>query len=277
MNCTHILIFTFLTGIFIQPLSAKDLTFSGEIGDFPVLMKITEIDWETGYLSGDYHYVNKEGDFEIKGEILSDCVILSEFYEGENTGDFYLQLEKGYLTGKLISGNDWFNVKLKIGKSGTKKLAIKTLEDYSEACNSGITGAYLCETHFINDMWFEDDKPELEIGFNGGKAIIERINKDSVEFLIEVYCGPTYHMAYAKGVAINSGVDKYTCIYEATEEDTCRIVLSFSDRSIHASAFGGFSCGFEPRAYLDHVFTKVSDRHNFREEASGEEIKRFAN
>ncbi len=58
--------------------------------------------------------------------------------------------------------------------------------------SKGVSGGYADETFFINDMWFRDDNPQLEFGFNGGALVLEQIHEDSLKFWVNTISGPTY-------------------------------------------------------------------------------------
>ncbi len=134
----------------------------------------------------------------------------------------------------------------------------------SALVSPGINGTYETEYYFINDMWFEEGKPDLEVGFNGGRAVIEKIDEDSLRFLVEVVCGPTYHIAYANGIAIRNPDADQVYIYD--NEDGCRIEILLDVKEVSMSANAGMECGFGARAYLDHTFIKTKDEASFEEE-----------
>jgi hypothetical protein len=253
--------------------NAAAFQLTGKIGNYPIEMEIETVSWETGELDGKYRYTHKDSYLDIEGEILQDIVWIEESYKGEVTGTFYLELVENALEGKWVAGSTWFPVNLEL--SNRDKFNTKTLDDYSKDVNADISGGYAIEDYFLNDMWFRDDNPQMEIGFNGGGLVVEEMGADSLKFTVNVICGPTYHIAYASGMAYQSSENVYDCLLEAYDGDTCYITLEKSLKSFHVKASYGFACGFGARAYLDHTFIKITDRYKFdgEEEVSLSEMK----
>jgi hypothetical protein len=103
-------------------------------------------------------------------------------------------------------------------------------------------------------MWYSEDNPSVEIGYNGGYVDIFSISEDSLTFIAEMVCGPTYHIAYAEGTAYKVGTN-----YVYKYEDECEITISFSEKKLKIIANKSFECGFGARAYMDHELYKAND------------------
>lgn len=242
-------------------LTSNAQTLKGKVGKYPVEMEIQSVDWVTGKIEGKYKYSRKDAYIELKGEVLQGIIYLEEFFKGKSTGNFYLEGIDDRLEGKWIGGTSWYDVVLYPDDKAWEMLNSKSLEDYSKEVSPRINGGYADENYFINDMWFQEDNPQLEIGLNGGALVLEEVHTDSLRFYVNAVCGPTYHIAYATGVAHKVSPAKYECLIEAYENDTCLIYLELKEKEVHVWAKGNFLCGFGARAYLDHTFTKITDRY----------------
>lgn len=256
----------FLVCVAGQPLFAGDAIVTGKIGEYAIEVTLESVHWDTGELSGKYRYANKTSYLTLKGQVYGSCVFMQEFYHETETGQFYLDYEEGALKGKWIADTKAMNVVMDWTPELAKKLKYKQIEDFKKETNTSITGTYRNETYFLNEMWFTEENPVMEIGFNGGNARIEEIGTDSIHFLVEVICGLTYHVAYAHGKALKTGENSYYCLYNTYEGDTCEIFFNFSPKTteIYAKSNNSFSCGeFGARAYLEHSFTKVNNKVDF--------------
>ncbi len=259
-------IFLFITLLTYKTFANQnELKLEGTIGKFPIEIIISNNNWEEGTFEGKYHYKNKKESLSIKGEIFSPCVEIEEFYNEENTGTFYLERIGDNFSGKWVSDATSYDVSLSI-KSGDKNLlSAKSLKDYAEKTSKSFSGTYESELYYINDYFFEKNNPQIEIASNGGSVVIKELSQDSINFQVMVVCGPTYHIAYAEGIAI-----KKDSIYEYREalsedEDECVIKITFGDRSVKMEADVSFVCMFGARAYLNHEFIKVDDKAEFKD------------
>ena len=247
-------------------LNAVAFTITGKVGAYPIEMEIENVNWETGELLGKYRYANKESYLKLEGEILHDIVWMEESYKGEVTGTFYLVITDSGFNGKWISGKKWHDVVLNTTPEIKSKLSTKQIADYTKETTNSVSGGYGVETYFINDMWFREDNPSLEVGFNGGVLLLEEISNDSLRFYAQVVCGPTYHLAYASATAKRISENTYSCILNISEKDTCFVDIEIGEKSAHVTARGNFVCGFGARAYLDHEFMKITDQFKFDKE-----------
>ena len=252
-----ILALFFLMSVFSITSAAHTIT--GTIGKYPIEMLIETTNWETGDFTGKYRYEHKESYLELEGQVLGTVIYIEEFYKQEITGHFYLELKENQLTGKWLSGTKWYPVTLNVSREALPQLKRKTIADFSREASTFTTGTYRTENYYINDWWFSEEKPVLEIGFSGGDLILEEVHKDSLKFKVSVVCGPTYHIAYASGIAHRTKEQTYECLIEAYENDSCFVYIELSDKGAHAWAIGNYLCGFGARAYLDHEFVKISD------------------
>jgi hypothetical protein len=272
-----ILSFLFLT-IFTLSGEAKtvDVDFQGKIGKYSIEMTISELNWEKGTFKGVYSYSGKTAHLDIEGEISGPCLYIEEYYKDEVTGYFYVGWEEETFSGKWVGvDRTSHDVSLDFVKGSWDDLKTKTLKDYSLKTNKTISGSYGVEHYWVNDWFYNDENPEVEIGFGGGYAIIEEIDNLTLRFQVEVVCGPTYHIAYAEGEAYKKD-GNYVWNYRE-ENDDCVIWFKFnSDGMLTVESNNHNSCYFGARAYLGHDFTKVSDKVNFREDTSLSKIKEDA-
>jgi hypothetical protein len=250
-------------------------TFHGKIGSYPIVMELDEMDWETGDLKGRYRYANKSSYLTLEGNVMQQVIWMEEKYDGEVTGMFYLSFEEDTIRGKWISDKKWYDVELYATTKDIKKMNTKTLQEFKKDVSSNLSGGYANENYYINDMWFREDNPQLEIGFSGGTLVMEELDADSLRFTVNTVSGPTYHIAYASGVAVKNEDGLFECLIEAYEGDSCIVYIEPKQKAAHVWARGNFLCGFGARAYLDHTFIKITDRFEYEaEEVFIEEMKR---
>lgn len=248
---------------------------TGKIGEYPIEMEVEDVNWETGEINGKYRYASKTSYLQLKGGIMQNVIWLEESYKDKVTGTFYLALEGGKIAGKWISGVKWYEVVLDAPEATVAKMRTKNLSDYAQEVSKDVSGGYATETYFLNDMWFQEDNPQMEIGFNGGALVLEEMGNDSLRFSVNTVCGPTYHIAEATGIAHRIGHNAFGCLYSVYESDTCFVHIELLEKSAHVWAEGNFACGFGARAYLDHTFTKITNRFDFEwEDLSIGEMKK---
>lgn len=247
---------------------SQEVKLVGKVGAYPIEMEIHSTDSERGLFEGVYNYKGKKNHLTIKGEMMAGVIYMEEFYDGNETGSFYLHHTSDTLTGKWINHPKWFDVELVVTSGNLYALYPKSLEEYAAEVSNDKTGGYATESAFINYMWFQEDLPNIELGFNGGYAIIRELSADSVEYELQVICGPTYHFAMADGIAIKNGD-----VYEHKVNDECNIFIKFSEKEVYIEADASYECGFGARAYLSHTFTKITERTDFEEEFFIDDLK----
>lgn len=228
-------------------------------------MFITQFDKGTAKFKGTYNYQGKKTSLQIKGELKGNCMIIEEYFNNKNTGSFYLTTDGDSLRGYWKAGTkDPLTVTLKYkNKETAKQLVAFDLMTLNKSTTNDIDGNYRVEYYFINDMFF----PNIEIGYNGGEATFKKLGKDSLQFLVEMVCGPTFHLAYAEGKAVKKGdVYVYKANLSGENDKWCEITFSFKNKKVKAVANASFECGFGARAYLDHELIKVSDKPSFERE-----------
>lgn len=238
------------------------LIIEGGIGQYAIEMKITDSDSENGTFEGVYNYKGHNNTLTLTGEIYDECLLIKERYNGKETGEFYLDVEGDKLKGKWLDSSRWFSVDLKILSGDRSLITAQTLEDKNAHLSSAITGTYEVDYYFINDMWFRDDQPNIELGYNGGYFAVEEHHGDSLSFAFEVICGPTYHFAMGEGMAYKSDTFFVCQMYEE-----CLLEISISNKKLKAVAHGSsIDCGFGARAHLDDTFIKTKEEFKALEE-----------
>lgn len=244
----------------------KPVELTGKIGKYPIEMFITQFDKSSKQFKGSYNYKGKKAALQIKGNLMGDCLSIEEFFKNKNTGSFYLSKEDGdSLKGYWKAENkDPLIVLLKYKNAETaKQLASNELMALNKNTTNDIDGTYKVEHYFISDLFY----PNIEIVFNGGTANFKKLGNDSLQFLVDMVCGPTSHLAYASGKAVKKG-NQY--IYKANisgEDDKwCEITFTFSNKKVIAVANASFECGFGARAYLDNELIKVNNKPSFKNE-----------
>lgn len=244
----------------------KPVELTGKIGKYSIEMFITQFDKKTSQFKGSYNYQGKKVGLQIKGEIKGDCITIEEFYKNKNTGSFYLSKENGdSLKGFWKAENkDPLTVLLKYKNAETaKQLAPNDYMSLNKNVSNDIDGTYKVEYYFVSDLFY----PNIDIVFNGGTANFKKLGNDSLQFLIEMVCGPTSHLAYASGKAVKKGnVYIYKANISGEGEKWCEITFTFNNKKVTAVANASFECGFGARAYLDHELIKVSNKPLFENE-----------
>jgi hypothetical protein len=249
--------------------------FTGSIGKYAIEMEIPHIDKTKSTFDGRYRYLSQKEYLTIHGEFYDDCLYIIEFTKSDTTGEFYLQFDGDSLKGYWTHESKWFPVRMKVKSGSGKALQDKPLKEFASSTSTAINGSYGSGGAFLNDYWFQDENPQLELGFNGGYAVLETLGNDSLRFQVEMICGPTYHFATAEGIAFKKG-DVY--IYQGSGEwdAACEIRITIGERSIHIAANGSMECGFGARAYLDDDFVKITDKVLFGTDVSLGKIKEEA-
>ncbi len=259
-----------LMGIVLISMQAnaqfKPVELTGKIGKYSIEMLITQFDKSTTQFKGSYNYKGKKGALQIKGEIRGDCMSIDEFFKNKNTGSFYLSKEDGdSLKGFWKAENkDPLTVLLKYKNAETaKQLAPNDLMTLNKSTSNDIDGTYKVEQYFISDLFY----PNIDLVFNGGTANFKKLGKDSLQFLVEMVCGPTSHIAYASGKAVKKGnLYIYKANISGEDDKWCEITFTFSNKKVIAVANASFDCGFGARAYLDNELIKVNNKPSFKNE-----------
>lgn len=245
----------FSVTVFFFSFSQNKVVYKGKIGNYNITLTLDSCNHITGKVYGRYHYNNKPASLIITGEFNTPVLTLTEKYQEKITGEWFLEAVKDSLVGSWINNTKKLKVKLLYSSGDKNLLKRKTEVDYNKEVNNKISGLYQINYNFINDMWVDESNLSPEIGYNGGNAEITELDANRISFQLEMICGPTYHMAFAEGIAT-----KVDGKYMYTNEDGCEISLEFKDKKLIAKANNSMSCGFGARAYLDHELYKIKDR-----------------
>jgi hypothetical protein len=275
-SCITLMFLIVLSNLFTaqNKVNFSPLIYTGKIDTYAIQLEITSYDIEKGTFEGRYKYASQKKYITLKGEVNYTCLFIEEFDKGVQTHEFYLEMDGKNLNGFWTSESKTRKVELRLARGDLSKWTFKTLEDLSVNVTNSINGSYGNESYWINDYFATPDNPSVEIGFNGGYAVFKKVGADSLEFQLEVICGPTYHFAYAGGMAVKQdSVYKYVSMEYATEDSPCEITITFSEKQVHVSANQSMDCGFGARAYLDHYFVKISESTLMNEDISLSTLK----
>lgn len=230
------------------------LIYKGKIGDYKIEVQFESCDSLDGGFSGKYRYEGKQNFLSLSGELTPPVIYMQEYFKGDTTGYWYLEMSGDSIKGFWVGNNNVAAVYLKYASGDRSILWRKTEIEYNKQVNSSLTGDYEVNNYFINDMWLSEENIFPEIGYNGGLiSVIER-EDGSIYFSVEAVCGPTYHIAYADGIAKKNGK-----IYVYQNEDGCSITFDFNDKKVAVESNSSMDCGFGARAYLSHDFVKVNN------------------
>jgi hypothetical protein len=232
---------------------SNPLVYSGRVGSLAIELEILAYDIKNETFSGRYKYIKHNKYIDFKGFTHEPCLEIEEKYKSKTTGHFYLEMDGNGCRGYWSNGERALEVELSLIRGNLKDWKIPKFSDKIISANQTISGTYETVWSFVNPQFY----PEIEIGYNGAYLTVEVINKDTIKFMVEAVCGPTYHFAYAEGFAVKRN-DHY--VYESKEEgyDTCQIQLKFDKNEVSITANQSMACGFGARAYLDHLVSKVS-------------------
>lgn len=233
---------------------SKPLLLEGFIDKYPIQMELNDHDWEKGLASGKYNYEGKTEHLVLDAKLLPPCIRLDEHPVGsdESTGMFLLQTNGDSVTGMWLAGDRKLNVRLHITAGDRAFLSAKGPRDEGKGTSAALTGSYK------NEQYFLSENPENAIVYNGGRLMLKTIGSDSLEFLFDAICGPTYHFAAGAGVA---HLEDEQFVWR--NDEGCEIIIEPHEKGIHISANSTFDCGFGARAYLSHDFVKVDDVPDF--------------
>lgn len=219
------------------------LVLEGKLGNEQIKIIFSETNWADSTTVGKYKNIDKNKTFQMKGKIYPNysdssqlCMVLEVYSNTIKSGEFYLTKESDLFEGEFIDIFDGIvnNVSCKIKSGNLKKLSVKTINDLSKSTSSLITGTYSDEFNTIrgqgSSSW---------VGRNGGTAIIQELNSDSIKFYVNVACGYGMNIAIVYGIATKQG-KKYLCKkYGKNYEDedvTCNIEIEFSEKKVYVSA-----------------------------------------
>lgn len=256
--------------------SAEPLvTLHGTIGKYKIEMELNSDTKGKSDIKGKYRYAGKTAYLDIQGDMYgSDIVYLEESWNGKVTGSFYLEWDsEGLWKGKWIGDKAVHEAQLKVQTGSMSMLRPYTIESHAAFVSEGISGSYVSEHYFINEMWYSEENPNLEIGFNGGVVTVKELSSDKLEIHFNQVCGPTYHLAYFSGEAVKIGEGKYEYRGNMDADEDCHLQFSFKSGAIEITQVSsGFACGFGARAYADGTFEKVNDEAVEGEDLSVEDV-----
>ncbi len=235
------------------------LSLHGTIGSYEIEMELVR-DAESA-LSGRYRYAGKEAWLTLDGQAYGqDVVALTEQFEGQETGAFFLDVVSKELVGVWVTEERDLPVKL----TATSGDLLDVLEPVSRPeVNSAITGQYTTGGHWVNTMW----APQYEVGFNGGTVNVAKIDAEGLLIHFDFIVGPTYHIASFRGVAQRTaaGVFEHKAVLEGSSE-ACHLTFRFSQSGLSVSDNNsGWTCQFGARAHANFDLEKTSDIAEFEE------------
>lgn len=242
----------------------QKIELTGAIGKYKIEMELSKSDSKEYNVRGKYNYKGKTAYLDLNGNIYDESILqIDESYKGETTGSFYIEKQPNSdtLKGKWIAGKKYYDVYLVLKKGKLTELVDTKITDFNKKTNKSITGCYIEEYHFMNDMWFTEENPQIEIGYNGGYVMLEELDDKTIKFTLQKICGPTYHFASASGEAIKINDSTYSYISkDEYSDDTCSLTITIGDKEIAVRQQSqSFACGFGARAYADGNFLKIKN------------------
>lgn len=236
-------------------VAQQPLIFKGKVGNYQVEVQIESNDPIDGTFTGRYRYEGKKTFLDVSGEYAPPVIYMEEYYKGDTTGYWYLELHGDSISGIWVGGDKAQTVYLSYSSGDRSFLKRKTEYDYNKEVSGSLTGDYEVNDYFINDMWVSEINLRPELGYNGGLLTVKEREDGNIDFVVEAVCGPTYHIAFANGIAKKDGN-----LYIYTNEDGCSITFAFKDKKVNVESNNSMDCGFGARAYLSHEFVKVRNQ-----------------
>lgn len=255
----------FLTTTLLLNLSVHARIIQGKIGHYSIMMEIEEVNWETGDFIGRYKYAHKNSYLSLRGIVKKQTIWMEEQYKNEISGHFFLSIENDTIKGEWISGKQMLDVQLYTKAEDLKGLETKSLSDYQKNVSYGLSGGYAVENYFINYIGYEENNPQLEIGFNGGTLILKRERDNKLRFSVYVICGQSYHIASLDGVATKISDKTYVYHSSSDPQTSCSVYFEVKEKEVYVRAVNDYYCMFGNAAYLNHTFKKITDRVDFSE------------
>lgn len=217
------------------------------------------------HLAGKYRYQGKTAFLDLEGQLYGgDVLWLEEWWSGEVSGNFYLEYTgEGEWNGRWIGNGTFHETQLITLEGDRNDLMAYDLNDLKAKATKGISGSYALDEYFINEMWFTEENPAVEVGFNGGVVTAKEVDDMHVQIEFQFVCGPTYHLAFFSGEATRIGKNSYEFNepWDEGEEESCHLVFNFKDKQLEIKQFtAGYHCGFGARAYAEGTYDKVSDK-----------------
>lgn len=234
--------------------SQDSLIYKGKIGKYSIELQLDKCNSENGIFEGKYRYEGKKSFLKLSGELTAPIIYMVETNKNDTTGYWYLEMIDDSIQGRWVGGNVSLPVVLSYVSGNKDFLKRKTEWDYNLQTDATLSGTYEVNLYFLNEMWVSEENLHPEVAYNGGDLIVQENENGTIDFTVEVVCGPTYHFAFADGVAEKKD---YEYVYQT--EEGCSISFVFNDKKVMVESNGSMECGFGARAYLHHEFVKVSN------------------
>jgi hypothetical protein len=232
---------------------SNPLVYAGRMEGVPFELEILTYNPTNEEFTGRYKYIQQNKYLSLKGSTYEHCMEITETYKGKVTGSFYLEMNGNGCIGYWSNGERAREVEMSLIKGNRADWKIPLFTDKIIQENSTLSGTYETQWSFVNSQFY----PAIEIGSNTCILWVEEINKQTIQFSVEAVCGPTYHFAFAEGVAIKQN---NIYLFESTNDysEKCVIKFKFTANKVEVEANESTACGFGARAYLDHELHKIS-------------------
>jgi hypothetical protein len=232
---------------------SKPLVYAGRMEGLAFELEVIAYDRSKEEFTGRYKYIPHNKYITLKGHTYEHCLEMVESFKGKISGNFYLEINGNGCTGYWSNGERALEVEMSLIRGDIAEWKIPLFTDKIIQSNSNLSGTYETSWSFVNPQFY----PVIEIGSNACVLWVEEVSKETIQFSVEAVCGPTYHFAYAEGIAIKH--HNYY-VFESTDDysEKCIITFKFTENKVDIEANGSIACGFGARAYLGHELYKVS-------------------
>ena len=236
-------------------LAADPTLFRGTIDAYEIEVELEYRPEGEDTLQGRYRYDGKTDWLTLKGRMFDgQAVALTESWQDEETGAFFLETDADGLVGVWVAGTRDLKAQLNVIRGSLSDLETPQPE---RSVTGDLEGTYSVAFYWVNGLF----APNYEIGFNGGEVSVTRAGEAELNIWFDFLVGPTYHIASFNGVARQTGPTTYE--HNAVLDygtKPCHLIFSFTDRALSITQkSGSFDCGFGARAHAEFDLRKISD------------------
>ncbi len=242
----------------------NELKLNGSIGSYNIEIELTPNKGAGKLISGKYRYQGKTAYLNLEGKLYSkDLLYLQESYNGETTGHFYLEHEEGNWNGRWTNGKKAYEVTLMAVGGDLNDFELFGGEKVEEGTNTELAGTYSSDIYFINDYFYTEENPSIEIGYNGGTVSITQMESDSIWVELNTTSGPTYHIAYFEQAVpkVADNTYEYDDFLWEDNDEKCHLKFTFDGNGMLSveQYSNNMACDFGMRAYAGGEYKKYTN------------------
>jgi len=251
-----------MMGLCATEAFAEPVRMQGTIGPFDIVAELEALGGGADLVAGRYRYAGRAAWLTLQGEVFGrQAMEIVESADGQETGRFFLNVERDALRGYWAAGETHYPVVLPLAQGALAELLPKP---NVPEISPGLVGKYFVGRHWVND-WFA---PNYEIGFNGGTVNVAEIDADTLLVHFDFIVGPTYHFATFRGIARRTGAQTFEhhAVLSGGSEP-CHLTFRFEVGQLALSDNNGpWACQFGARAHANFTLEKISNTAEFHDQ-----------